>query len=112
MEPLDSTELPAQRNAHLVLTAPGSVRGNHWHRKGTEVFVVIGPALVRLRDGEGGEVRDVEVAPAQPVKFLIPPGVAHAIQNTGDQPMVLIAFNTESHDPRVPDVVRDILIPT
>lgn len=111
VEPLGPAELPHQRNAHLVLTAPGGVRGNHYHRLGTEVFVLIGPGLVRLRDGEAAEVRDVRVAPGEVVRFFIPPGVAHAIQNTGEQSLVLIAFSTQAHDPQAPDVVRDVLIP-
>ncbi|MBL9166306.1 MAG: cupin domain-containing protein [Verrucomicrobiales bacterium] len=111
LEPLGPAELPLQKNAHLVLTAPGGVRGNHYHRQGTEVMVLIGPALVRLRDGHSGEVRDVKVAPAEVVRFFLPPGVAHAIQNTGDQPLVILSFSDCAHDPQSPDVVREVLIP-
>ena len=109
-EPLGPTELPAQRNVHLVITAPGGVRGNHFHRNGTEILVVVGPALVRLRDADG--VRDVVVATAEAVKFRIPGGVAHAIQNTGQLPMFIASFSSEAHDPQSPDVVREVLIPT
>lgn len=110
VEPLGPDELPLQHNAHLVITAAGGVRGNHFHRRGTEVFLVIGPAKVRLRDEDG--VRDVDVGDGVAMRFRIPPGVAHAIQNTGTQPMLLLAFNTEAHDPAAPDFVREVLIPT
>ena len=110
LEPLGPSELPAQRNAHLVLTAPGGIRGNHRHERGTEVALVLGPALVRLREGDA--TRDVTVPAGAAYRFVLPPGVAHAFQATGDAPMVLIAFNTEPHDPASPDVVREILIPT
>lgn len=107
-EPLRPTEFAEQRNAHVVLSEPDAVRGNHFHRRGTEVLTLVGPALVRLR--EDGEVRDVEVAPGEVARFTIPPGVSHAFRNTGREPTLLVAFNTEAHDPRDPDVVRDELL--
>jgi dTDP-4-dehydrorhamnose 3,5-epimerase-like enzyme len=108
LEPLRAEEFPLQRNAHLVVTHPGCVRGNHYHERGTEVAVVLGPALVRLR--EGGELRDVEVPDGEAYRFVFPPGVSHAFRNTADRPMLLVAFNTVEHDPAAPDVVRDVLI--
>ena len=52
-EPLEPECLPSQRNIHVVVTEPGCVRGNHYHTRGTEVITVQGPALVRIRDGQG-----------------------------------------------------------
>lgn len=108
VEPLRPDEFAAQRNAHLVVTEPGAIRGNHYHRHGHEVALVLGPALVRYRDGD--TVRDRVVAPGEAVRFVFPAGVAHAIQNPGPAPQVILSFNTEAHDPAHPDVVRDILI--
>lgn len=108
LEPVDKGTLRRQANAHLVLTAPGGVRGNHYHKRGAEVAVLLGPALVRVRLEDG--IRDITVPPGEAYRFHFPPGVPHAMQNTGDQPMVLVAFNTEVHDPHQPDVVRDELI--
>ena len=51
IEPIDGATLASQRNAHFVVTEPGAVRGNHVHRRGTEVTVAIGPAQVRLKGG-------------------------------------------------------------
>jgi hypothetical protein len=50
-EPLDDATLARQRNVHVVITAPGAVRGNHFHTASTEVTAVVGPALVRLKEG-------------------------------------------------------------
>jgi dTDP-4-dehydrorhamnose 3,5-epimerase-like enzyme len=107
-EPLGPDLLPAQRNCHVVITEPGTVRGNHFHEHGTEVSVVVGPALVRVR--ENGIIRDFNVATGNTVRFVFPPHVSHAFKNTGTQPMLAIAFNTSIHDPAQPDVVRDVLI--
>jgi dTDP-4-dehydrorhamnose 3,5-epimerase-like enzyme len=108
VEPLGAEAIGAQRNVHLVLTAPGAVRGNHYHERGTEVALVVGPALVRLR--EGGAVRDVAVPDGESWRFTLPPRVAHAFRNTGAAPQVIVSFNTEPHDPARPDVVRDVLL--
>lgn len=108
VEPLDAAGLAAQQNVHVVVSQPGCVRGNHYHKTGTEVIAVIGPALARFRDGD--EISDVAVAADQTVRFIIPPGVSHAFKNTGAQPCVMIAFNTTRHDRHAPDVFRDLLI--
>ena len=50
VELLAPDEIVAQRNVHVVWTEPGRVRGNHFHARGTEVMIVWGPALVRLRE--------------------------------------------------------------
>lgn len=110
LEPIGPDVLPSQRNVHLTLTEPGCVRGNHYHERGTEVSVVLGPALLRYR--EGGEVRDFDVPAGRAYRVTIPPGVAHAFRNTGAGPLLMIGFNTVAHDPERPDVVRDVLIPT
>jgi dTDP-4-dehydrorhamnose 3,5-epimerase-like enzyme len=107
-EPLDEARLATQRNVHVVLTERGCIRGNHYHRRGTEVITVYGPALVRLR--EGAELEDRIVAEGQALRFTIPPGISHAVKNTGDRPNLLIAFNTEVHNREAPDVVCDVLI--
>lgn len=107
-EPGGPAMLAQQGNCHLTLTQPGCIRGNHFHRRGSEVTVVIGPALARYRDRD--RIVDHVVEPGQVVRFLIPPGIGHAFQNTGTTPLILLGFNTEPHDPAQPDVVPDALI--
>ncbi|HEY2804395.1 MAG TPA: cupin domain-containing protein [Gemmatimonadales bacterium] len=107
-EPAGADDLPGQRNVHVVMTRPGAVRGNHVHARGTEILTVVGPALIRVR--ESGALRDVQVAPGAVMRCLFPPGVAHAVRNDGDEPQILVAFNTVEHDPAAPDVARDQLL--
>ena len=108
LEPLGPADLATQRNVHVVLTAPGGVRGNHYHERGTEVMTVFGPALVRLRDG--ADVEDVRAATGEVLRVTIPPGIGHAVRNTGDGTMVIVSFSTEPHDHDAPDMVRDMLL--
>ncbi len=55
-------------------------------------------------------LRDVEVPKGEVVAFTFPPGVSHAMKNTGDGPGVLACFSTMEHDRENPDIVTDILI--
>lgn len=107
-EPLGAAGLAAQRNTHVVLTEPGCIRGNHYHPVGTEISVLRGPAFIRLR--EDGVLRDLEVPAGQTWRLTIPPGVVHAFRNPGPGPMLLVAFNTEEHDPAKPDAVREEIL--
>jgi UDP-2-acetamido-2,6-beta-L-arabino-hexul-4-ose reductase len=107
-EPMDAEPLRRQRNVHVVSTLPGFIRGNHFHRGAVEIVTVLGPALVRFREGES--VEDVTIGEGEAVRFTFPAGVAHALQNTGDRPNLLIAFIDSVHDPEAPDVVREVLI--
>ena len=107
-EPLEPALLAGWRNVHAVVTEPGAVRGNHRHLRGTEVSTVVGPALVRYREGDA--VHDVDVPEGAAWRFHFPPGVAHAFRNTGAPPFVLVSFNTEEHDPARPDAERELLI--
>jgi dTDP-4-dehydrorhamnose 3,5-epimerase-like enzyme len=107
-EPLGPEALGGFRNVHVVYSAPGAVRGSHYHLKGMEVCSVTGPTLVRYR--LKAKVHDVLVPAGQAWRFTFPPGVAHAFRNEGNEPTLLAAFNTEEHSPDQPDLVREILI--
>jgi hypothetical protein len=44
------------------------------------------------------------------MRCVFPPLVSHAIANPGPGPQVLVAFNTQPHDPAAPDLVRDQIL--
>jgi dTDP-4-dehydrorhamnose 3,5-epimerase-like enzyme len=101
LELLNAKDFAYQRNAHLVISFPGVVRGNHYHIKGKETIIVIGPSLVRFR--EDGEIKDVVVPEKEAWRFVFNPGISHAIKNLGKDVNILAAFNTLEHDPANPD---------
>jgi len=107
-EPVDNAELTSQSNCHVVITEPGGVRGNHYHKIGTEIAIQRGPALVKYRDETG--TQNVEIGEGEIVRFVFPPNCAHAFQNTGNTSNLLVAFNTEVFDSKTPDVFREELI--
>jgi dTDP-4-dehydrorhamnose 3,5-epimerase-like enzyme len=108
LELLAAEDFASQRNAHIVVSLPDVVRGNHYHIKGTETITILGPSLVRLR--EQGKIEEVVVPEREAWRFIFLPGVSHAIKNLGGEPNILVAFNTMEHDPANPDTHRDLLI--
>ena len=108
IEPLLESALSAQRNVHVVWTAPGAIRGNHYHARGTEVTMVRGPALVRYRNAAG--THDVRVPGDGLYRFTFPPQVPHAFAAPGPTEMFLIGFNTEPHISSAPDAVPEVLL--
>ena len=100
-EPLLSNEFYNKKNAHIVVSMPEIVRGNHYHIKGEETVAIMGPALVRF--SENDNIEDIEIARGQAYRFIFPPGVPHAIKNLSSEPNILVAFNTIEHDPNNPD---------
>lgn len=105
-EPLPPEAISDQRNVHVVFTEPGCVRGNHLHREATEILTVTGPARVRYREEATSGIVDVDVPHGATMAFRIPPGIAHAVANTGSEPNVLVAFQDRPHDPENPDTER------
>jgi dTDP-4-dehydrorhamnose 3,5-epimerase-like enzyme len=107
-EPVSPEDLAAQKNCHVVVTEPGGVRGNHFHKVGTEIATQRGPALVRYRDVTG--VHEVKIEEGEVYRFVFPPDCAHAFKNTGSTPNLLVAFNTVPHDLASPDVCPEVLL--
>jgi dTDP-4-dehydrorhamnose 3,5-epimerase-like enzyme len=107
-EPLNDAELQAQKNVHVVITQPDHIRGNHVHETATETTSVMGPCLVRLK--EGGVLRDIDVPAGEICRLEIPPGVVHAFRNTGDAVMVMVSFSTNLHDPAGADTRREEIL--
>jgi quercetin dioxygenase-like cupin family protein len=107
-EPLLDPELSSQRNVHVVLTQPGQVRGNHFHRLTAELIAVAGPALVRVR--VAGVTQDHRVPAGEAHRFSLPPGTPHAILNTGIEVGLCVSFTDRVHDPLAPDTCREVLI--
>ncbi len=108
LEPVTADLLARQKNSHLVITLPGQIRGNHFHKVATETAAVCGPALVRFREND--RQRDVIIAQGEAIRLVFPPGVAHAIVNTGKTPLALIAFSDRPYLPEKPDTYRCRLI--
>ena len=88
-------------DVHIATVVPGSVRGNHFHLRRKEAIVVVHRAEWTLHwdDGECTAVsrRDFKEAGAEVI--LVDPSHAHAVQNTGPEPLLIAAFSSEAYEP-------------
>lgn len=89
-------------------TLPGITRGNHFHRRKIERFVVVqGSARITLRRLLTGERQVIDVTEDEPVAVDMPTLWAHAITNTGTSPLVTAFWTNELFDPAHPDTHQE-----
>ncbi|MDP5183841.1 NAD-dependent epimerase/dehydratase family protein [Blastococcus sp. BMG 814] len=85
-------------------TVPGAVRGQHFHRRKVERFIVVdGEAEIRLRRLITGEEIAFAVSGSRPQAVDMPPMWAHSLKNTGSRPVTTVFWTNELLDPQSPD---------
>jgi dTDP-4-dehydrorhamnose 3,5-epimerase-like enzyme len=87
-------------DVHLAATAPGAVRGNHYHLRRREAIVVLPGTKWSLHWDEGETTpqhRSFDGSCA--VLVTVSPGASHAVRNDGEQTMWLVAISSETYDP-------------
>jgi len=85
-------------------TRPGVERGNHYHTRKVERFLVVkGEADLRLRHVDSTQVHTFHLSGATPRIVEIPVSHTHNIVNTGHDDMVLLIWADELFDPSDPD---------
>lgn len=85
-------------------TRPGITRGEHFHLRKIERFVVLaGRARISLRRMLTDDAVRVDVDGRDPVAIDMPTMWAHNITNTGDQELVTLFWTNELFDPDHPD---------
>ena len=78
----------------LVRVAPGGVIPRHVHDVATETTLVVsGRGELRLDVDEDGNAKDVVQWEAGR-GGSIPPGLYHSVQNTGDEPLEILAIHS------------------
>ena len=92
----------------LSTTRPGVTRGNHFHYKKIERFLVVsGQAVIRIRKLFGVHVESFEVTGDQPAYIDMPTLHTHSITNTGDSDLITLFWSDSIFDPANPDTVRE-----
>jgi UDP-2-acetamido-2,6-beta-L-arabino-hexul-4-ose reductase len=86
----------------------GVVRGNHYHTRKIERFVVIeGEAKIRQRNRETGEIIEDIVTGDAPEVVEMKLGWTHNIENIGNNEMKLLVWANEVFDPEDPDTFAE-----
>ncbi|MGF6849503.1 UDP-2-acetamido-2,6-beta-L-arabino-hexul-4-ose reductase [Chitinophaga sp. W3I9] len=85
-------------------THPGITRGNHFHTRKIERFLVIkGKALIQLRKYNTDEVLDFELDGDTPSYVDMPVWYTHNIKNTGTEELYTVFWINEFFDQQDPD---------
>ena len=88
----------------MSTTHPGITRGNHFHTRKVERFLVAsGEADICLRKLFGNEVTCFKVSGGAPCYVDIPTFHTHCISNTGQTELVTLFWANEIYDPADPD---------
>jgi UDP-2-acetamido-2,6-beta-L-arabino-hexul-4-ose reductase len=86
------------------ISKPGITKGNHWHHKKNEKFIVVqGKGIIRFRKINTDSVIEYPVNGDKIEVVDIPPGYTHNIENLGNTDMVTIMWANEPFDPENPD---------
>lgn len=94
--------------AFMSFTRPGITRGNHYHRRKVERFLVVkGTARIRIRPLFRGAATDFLVNGAKPVYIDMPTFHTHNITNVGDEDLLTLFWTNEIFDPRDPDTFAE-----
>ncbi|MEI8191128.1 MAG: NAD-dependent epimerase/dehydratase family protein [candidate division NC10 bacterium] len=85
-------------------THPGVTRGNHYHLRRLERFLVLqGQGLLKIRKCFSDEIRDFALDGSTPAYVDIPTLHAHSITNIGLEPLVTFFWSHQLLDPAHPD---------
>lgn len=94
----------------LSTTRPGITRGNHYHRRKLERFLVIsGDALIRVRRLLSNESSEFRVSGQKPEYVDMPTLHTHSITNIGTSDLVTLFWSHEIFDPNTPDTFMEIV---
>jgi len=89
---------------YLTTAHPAKRKGNHYHTRKTEWFCVVkGMGRLVLEDVETKERSEILMGEERLVTVKIPPGVAHMIENAGNEMMYLVIFVNETFSKDDPD---------
>jgi len=98
-----------QSQSSFSVTNPGFRRGDHFHRRKVERFIVLaGQATMTLRKYGTDERVSIDVTGENPVAVDMPTMWTHAITNTGDGPLYTAFWINELYDPAHPDTIPEV----
>lgn len=95
---------PERGQVSVNISKPGITKGNHWHHKKNEKFLVVsGKGVIRFRKIDSEEIIEYFVSGDKMEVVDIPTGYTHNIENLGDTDMVTVMWANEAFDPEKPD---------
>ncbi|MEK7560788.1 MAG: WxcM-like domain-containing protein [Patescibacteria group bacterium] len=105
---VEAFKIPDAGQVFYMTTHPGATRGNHYHTRKVERFLVIqGTGKIRMRHRATGEIKEFIVSGEAPeiIDMIMP--WTHNIQNIGNEDMVMLVWVNEVFDPNDPDTYSE-----
>lgn len=100
---VEAFQLPQDGQLFYVIAKPGESRGNHYHMRKTERFIVIyGGAEMQVKDRETGNVMKVSVNGSQPMAITVAPNHTHTI-TASDEGAIFLVWVNEQYNKEDPD---------
>ena len=85
---------------YLTSGKPGQSKGGHYHIRGQEWFIVTqGEAILKLKDVDTGEQKEIFMSRDKTFSVYVPPRVAHIFVNAGVTDFTVLAYSHISYDP-------------
>lgn len=95
----------------LSTTHPGSIRGNHYHLRKVERFLVVaGEAEISLRKLFADEVKTFRVSGSRPCYIDMPTFHTHSITSVGEGDAVTLFWANEIFDADDPDTYAEAVV--
>jgi UDP-2-acetamido-2,6-beta-L-arabino-hexul-4-ose reductase len=92
----------------ISTTKPGITRGNHYHTRKVERFLVLnGEAVIRIRRLLTGDTVEFKVTGSVPQYIDMPTFCTHNITNTGGGDLTTLFWAHEIYDPQRSDTIRE-----
>lgn len=108
----EAIKSPNGGQAFMSTTHPGVTRGNHFHTRKVERFLVSGgEAEIKLRHIFGTDIQTFRVSGETPSYVDIPTLYTHNITNVGDSTLLTLFWTNELFDPANPDQVPEMVEP-
>jgi UDP-2-acetamido-2,6-beta-L-arabino-hexul-4-ose reductase len=104
---VEAFKFPNDGQVFCVIAEPDETRGNHYHKRKTETFLVIeGTATMRVRDRLTGNLMKVEVSGDKPLSIKVTPNNTHSI-TAGEHGAVFLVWVDEVFNEDDPDTIPE-----
>lgn len=103
---LKNSDLKKKEFGEIYFTTlhPEIIRANHYHKKTTEWFCVLGgKGKLVLKDNQTNETTEIIMDNEKIIK--IPPNICHAIKNIGKKEMSLLVYSDQEYNEENPDSI-------
>lgn len=95
---VEAFKLPNDGQVSYVIVNPGESRGNHYHERKTEHFLVIyGAAEITVKNRETSDVMNVTLSGYKPMVVTVVPQHTHVITAT-DEGCIMLIWCDEQFD--------------